>query len=661
MAFEGNGGFLSGTSDYHLRGAIEQQDSPWFSTFAPARAVALDRGALAQDAWRLETWYGHRGYLDARFMGWDLHQVRPARGQRPAVYVVTGRVEEGEPSLVREVSYVGLVVGGSRIHEGYVRRTAPVQPGGRFHLEDVEETQGLIHGWLREHGFPFVYVEPEVDAWPEEHAVDVRFTVDKGPLCRFGTTRVEGNRDVPEALIRTRIAWEEGATFKASLVDRTRRELFALGVFSAVQVRTLDPEGEECVLPVVLDLTESRFQRLRTGVGVGMESGRQDVHVVGAWRHANLAHRLMTLDVAAEVGAVALGTFYGGDAAPEVAPMVDTSAHLSVPRVPGPLWTFDQAVTYEQGLESGFRYATPAVEPSLTRVWFPDGDGPWELGKVNLTTAWRLRYFDYLDLPVGLDRTESRLGLDLTDPYLLSFLEERVLWDARDDPLFTRRGMYLAAGAGMAGGPIGGIGAPLFGQFDYVRAFADLRGYRSLARLFGTAEGVVVAGRLAGGTAVPLGSGDRAAVPYAERFRIGGGSTVRGWVTDHLGPYLCARDGDGGGTDYEAMCAPSEADVASGAVEIVPTGGQVYALGSLEVRKPTIWGIGAAAFFDAGMAWNSWAELGTYGLQPSVGGGLRYASPVGPIRLDVGFRLRRDGPWQHEPAWNLHFALAEAF
>ena len=97
---------------------------------------------------------------------------------------------------------------------------------------------------------------------------------------------------------------------------------------------------------------------------------------------------------------------------------------------------------------------------------------------------------------------------------------------------------------------------------------------------------------------------------------------------------------------------------------VVPIGGQVYALGSVELRKEIIerWGVGIAGFFDIGMAWADLASVPDQLPLPSVGGGVRYKSPFGPVRLDFGYRLDNDPDFAGEDKkWNIHFSLSEAF
>ncbi|HNC99109.1 MAG TPA: BamA/TamA family outer membrane protein, partial [Myxococcota bacterium] len=73
-----------------------------------------------------------------------------------------------------------------------------------------------------------------------------------------------------------------------------------------------------------------------------------------------------------------------------------------------------------------------------------------------------------------------------------------------------------------------------------------------------------------------------------------------------------------------------------------------------------LWGISAAGFVDAGRLWDDFSTLNARDIQWTVGGGARYRSVAGPLRLDLGVRLGED-PYGDNPRVTLHFGLGEAF
>ena len=149
--------------------------------------------------------------------------------------------------------------------------------------------------------------------------------------------------------------------------------------------------------------------------------------------------------------------------------------------------------------------------------------------------------------------------------------------------------------------------------------------------------------RLAGGAAAPhsvLGAEDdgRSYVPYAERFLLGGSNSVRGWEADHLGPLVCSESG-----------------------ECVPRGALASLFSTLQWRIEGPYSIAGVVFVDTGMAWETLQAVDLSELQPSTGFGLRYGTPVGPLRIDFAWRLR-DPEWSSATSnWTLHAGLGEVF
>jgi outer membrane protein assembly complex protein YaeT len=141
----------------------------------------------------------------------------------------------------------------------------------------------------------------------------------------------------------------------------------------------------------------------------------------------------------------------------------------------------------------------------------------------------------------------------------------------------------------------------------------------------------VVAGRLRLGTLQPFGGSRAEEIPLPERFYAGGGSSVRGFSFWRLGP----RRADG-----------------------QPIGGASVIEASAELRFPIRGALGGVTFVDAGQV-----DLDPWGWKPgdltfSVGAGLRYSTPLGPIRLDVAHPL--NAPEDAGTTW-FHFSIGQAF
>jgi outer membrane protein insertion porin family len=119
-------------------------------------------------------------------------------------------------------------------------------------------------------------------------------------------------------------------------------------------------------------------------------------------------------------------------------------------------------------------------------------------------------------------------------------------------------------------------------------------------------------------------------LPLIERFFLGGRTTVRGYSQDTLGP--------------------------KGADD-TPTGGNIFALVNGEFRFSLGRGFGIVTFIDGGNVWKTAKEVEPV-LKYTAGAGLRYSTPVGPIRIDYGYKLKRQ---IGESAGEIHFSFGHAF
>ena len=225
-------------------------------------------------------------------------------------------------------------------------------------------------------------------------------------------------------------------------------------------------------------------------------------------------------------------------------------------------------------------------------------------------------FSDALSGAVGLEIARSRtMNTSGQDDHLVTTLTGTLEWDTRDNRLDPSEGLHGT----LTGAPAYDflVGKP-FATFS-----ADIAAYRS----FGDAGRFVLAGRVA---AAVLGVDNIADVAPDRRLYAGGASSVRGYAYKNIGP----RNGLG---------------------ELI--GGRSSVLLSGELRYRVSDRIGLVGFVDAGNAYSS--ILPSFGgLKVGVGGGLRYLTPVGPIRLDLAVPLQ---PQAGDPAVAVYVGIGQAF
>jgi outer membrane protein insertion porin family len=208
------------------------------------------------------------------------------------------------------------------------------------------------------------------------------------------------------------------------------------------------------------------------------------------------------------------------------------------------------------------------------------------------------------------------LSRDDVGTLAISSIKPSLVFDSRDNPFDPSRG--LLAGIGMK------IASPLL--FSDAN-FGKLNVYGST--FFRLSRRAVFAVAARAGLALGLGKPDE--LPIVERFFLGGRSTVRGYEQDSLGP----KGADGN-----------------------PTGGNAFVTGNLELRTSVGRGFSLVPFFDMGNVWLKINDMNVTDLKYTTGIGLRYDTPVGPLRVDYGIKLQRE---RGESGSALHFSIGHAF
>ena len=219
-----------------------------------------------------------------------------------------------------------------------------------------------------------------------------------------------------------------------------------------------------------------------------------------------------------------------------------------------------------------------------------------------ITTSLNSTLTYYLENVKHNAQEQDTLGLDPEDDKFI-YNKSGILFSVllnNSAPLFSpTKGSYLSVGLKLNGYLFGG-------NFNYSRLWSEFRQYQEVGN-------VVFAFRaMVGG----IHSQDSSKfIPVEDRFYSGGSNSVRGWNRSELGP---KRES---GT---------------------PLGGKSVLEANIEARVPLFWRISGVAFIDAG---NVWTQSFTYNLGElayAIGAGIRITTPIGPIRLDIGFPVGKE-------------------
>ena len=492
-------------------------------------------------------------------------------------------IEEGPRSWV-----VSLVLDGIDSLDpkaaGGLERALVLKPNGPYHPALVDQAVRQIRTGFEDAGYRYAAVEVSED-WNEDRTlVDLTLSIEAGPRSVVERRIIRGNRRTRPAVLDRLIELESGDPISRRKLLEVQRSLFRLGIFSRVDVQVAPGTPYTAERDVLVRLEEGAARRVRYGVGFDSEDG---VRGVLGLTHRNLAGQgaAASLDLRAsqrdqQYRAVFRRPYIG---------RWNTPVSASVFQVSEELDTFDSD-------RFGFQF---------------------ELDKFFGPSRFRLIYgYEVVDLQATSDDPldPNEVDRNLRDVEISS-LSPGLLIDRRDDPIDPSDGWSTNLTLQYAF-PVLGASA------DFVKLFGQQTYHRSFGR-FG-----VLAASLRLGAIEPTGEEIQdslvpaelpsSKIPVSERFFAGGRSTHRAYDRDQLGvPGETILDG----------------------TEI---GGNGLALVNVELRVPIAGPFGATAFYDAGNVWADWRDLDYADVKHGAGVGVRYLTPIGPVRVEIGWKLDRE-------------------
>ncbi|HET9599801.1 MAG TPA: BamA/TamA family outer membrane protein [Anaeromyxobacteraceae bacterium] len=607
-----------------LRDKLATRASDRF-TWGDARL--LDPDALEFDRRRVLAFYRERGYYRAEV---DPLEVKPDGDGRVIVHL---RVREGEPVRVARVDVPGL----DAAPEAAARAgKLSLEPGKVFTWAAFDEGRSQLQAALAGTGYATGTVTQSARVHAAEGTADVTYRVEAGPRFRFGGVSVSGTAEVPQEKVQAQAARSvtPGDWYDEARLERVQARVLELGVFGAVRVQRGEPDLEAGAMPVLVSVREAPFHTIRLGPGIGFDPSRTELKLQGAWIHRNWLGGLRQLRLDARGGYAWLPD----PVSPIRQGVVGTlGAEFTQPAVIGNTVDFTIKVELEKSIEQAYESYSEKL-----RIGTPLRPAP----RWTIFPSYNIEVYQLSNVTEGSGATIPEVQNCPSQVCVLSYLEQRISWDLRDNPLVTTSGLYASLRV-QEGFHLGSVG------YDYVGILPEVRYFQPLG------GSSVLAARLRVGAIVPLGESGPA--PVVALYTAGGSGGMRGYGAERLSPMVQQEDGTW-----------------------VPTGGNGMIEGSVELRRGLGGQLVGALFLDVGNVSSSsgsgsaWTEvLDLSKLQAAIGIGIRYRTPFGPFRADLACRLPNDFsagvPFEqrfpavpgdsghHEPIVAFHLTLGEAY
>ena len=617
----------------------------------------LDPAEFQRDVIRLLVFYFRRGYRDARV---DTSIVRLAENKVRLTMTVT----EGAPTVVDSISVEGIE--GALPPRDTIRAVRPGK-GQPLNLVALDSSVTRMRDRIWERGYvdAVLKLTTVVNDTARKGSIDIN--VDPKRRVTIGDIRIEGSERISEETIRNSLVIKKGDVFHLSQISNSQRALYESGLFRKAVIDTSARDSSaapDSVKGLVVRVVEGPQREARTSFGF---TTADFVQVEGAFTHNYLAGRPLKLDASVAVGNL-------------------LAAQLTQSRF------FADISNIVENNNLG-RYYVPTYQASLdlTRRWF---NSPRNTVGVGLFSQRRSSPGVLIDRGYGANATFTRTlanrvplsvryqfeetSVDAGDVYFcvnygvcdnttitalrrsqkLSPLSFTISLDRTDLPFSPTSGILARA-------EFENASKYTMSDFRYNRASVDVAAYRKIGF-----RSSVVAAHLRAGWVDPLAStasavdkgtsaNDNVSILHPrKRFYAGGSQSVRGFGENQLGPRVltvAAITLDSAAVfrkdSVRVPCvatAPSPQCLASlndGDFQARPLGGTTLLEGGVEIRVPIIRSFVAAFFVDAAVLGNGSVTTITKGKAAITPGfGIRYKSPVGPIRIDLGIRPTLKAP-----------------
>lgn len=590
-------------SDGRLMELIETKPAGVLTALPLVSGGRLVDATLSSDLDNLRAFYALEGYVDA--------EVGPPEVERrDGGLFVTIPVEEGPRQQVAELTLHGV----EAFDPEELRDEMPLRAGGPFHPRLLENSLNRIRSRYDRQGYDAVRVSASTDWNPEHTLVDVDVRVLEGPQTVVDQVIVRGNRRTATEVVRRAVGLEGGEPVSRSRLLEAERSLYRLGIFSRVELDLTPAPLGATTRDVVVRVEEGQVRSLRYGVSAEYNDDLSEWSLGGSlgWSHSNLFGRAIALSADARV--LSRGEQY--------------RLFVDQPTVGG--WPVSVNYSLFQTQE---RRASFEVERRGARVEAVHERE--DLGvRYGLAYDYRLVENRPLD-EVRLDRDDLRRE-DQT--LRVAGLVPSVFIDHRDDPFNPDDG-WTALGQLQ-------VTFPLFNaEAEYVKLFVQHSRYLDVgfgilalsARLGGIEPLAPLPGDIEDPFIPPEADLPSQDVFLAERFFAGGETSHRAYQRDRLGiPFSTCL---GAGDSIDPDCAATL--FTAGDDPLTPAGGNGLALFNADLRVPVFGAVEGVLFYDAGNVWADWRQIRLEDVRSGVGLEIRYASPVGPLRVGVGFPIDR--------------------
>ncbi len=523
-------------------------------------------------------------------------------GGKTETLAVTFQIKEGPQYTVASLDVSGPTPEARKKLEPLLSRLSS-QPGQPFSEFSVAEDRAAIQQFYYESGYTGVSFEWDSVPASKPNTIDLKFVITEGPQQFVREVVTSGLTTTRPSIVNKQLMLNPGDALSPTYMAETQRRLYDLGIFASVDMAVQNPDGDTTRKYVLYEMEEASRYSITGGFGIefariGGSSALNDFSDPGGATgvNARVSLDLSRLNFLGLGHTVSLRTRYSTlqkrALLNYVAPRIQDNPNLEM--------TF--SVLYDN---------THDVRTFQSKR----EEGSVQLSQRKSKSTTLFYRFNYRNVGVSDLKIDPLLLPRLTQTVRVGISSFNIVQDRRDDPTDSHKGVYNTLDVGLA--------SKIFGsQTSFVRLLARNATYHRLGEKF------VLARETQFGWAPAFSVSSNAdpsdAIPLPERFFGGGGNTLRGFPENQAGPR----------------------DLRTG----FPLGGSALFFNNTELRFP-LYGanVNGVLFHDAGNIYSSLGNL-TFGvkqhdessfnyMEHAVGFGIRFRTPVGPLRLDLAYSI----------------------
>lgn len=454
---------------------------------------------------------------------------------------------------------------------------AAIEPGEPFDAAEVVAARERVVSLYRDEGFRQASVESETRFEDEGRLATVVFRVREGPRTRVDRVIISGLEVTRESTLERLVTLEPGEPLSSRELMETRQRLVGSGLFRSVDIEPLPMDPLTLRSDVLITVEEGPRTTFAYGFGY-QEQQLARAEVEVTRRNLLGQNRTMSLFTRA--------SFRGGR-------FITTYRQPDTFGLDAPLFVSAFA---EQEQRTSFEYNRLGIGLQVAKRIDADQ---------SLLFRYRFDRTKVFNLDVDIEEIDRQFR-----NVRISAVSVASLFDGRDDPLNPASGQFRILDVEWSATALGT-------EAPYVKALAQQFFYVPLP------HDVVAAVGLRLGIGKTFRSDRDALMPIAERFFAGGATTLRGFALDEASPKRKIQLPDGETVDGE------------------PLGGNVLSIVNLELRFPIFRNLRGVVFSDSGNVYRRLDVIELLNWRYNLGFGFRYDTPLGPLRVDYGFKLDR--------------------